>query len=65
MILKKSVKSVHLCKSVIQTGYIIVKAHGGTITVESLSAGEAETENTGLPGEQTGTEFIIEIPLKS
>ena len=32
---QKSVKSLHLCKSVIQTKYDIVKAHGGEIKVES------------------------------
>ena len=42
--------------SVIQTSYDIVKAHGVTITVESA-------EKKGRPGEQTGTEFIIQIPI--
>jgi sensor histidine kinase regulating citrate/malate metabolism len=46
--MKKSVKSINQYESVIQTSYDIVKAHGGTITVES-------TENDG-------TEFIIQIP---
>jgi len=31
----KSVKSFHLCKSVFQTIYDIVKAHGGEIKVET------------------------------
>ena len=29
----KSVQSIHLCKSVIQTNYDIVKAHGGELSV--------------------------------
>ena len=44
----KSVKSKNLCKSVIQTNYDIVKAHGGDLTVES-------TENVG-------SEFILQLP---
>jgi len=32
----KSVKSQNHCKSVIQTSYHIVKAHGGELTVESM-----------------------------
>ena len=32
---KKSVQSDHLSKSVIQTSYDIVKAHGGEIKVET------------------------------
>ena len=32
---QKSVQSVHLYKSVIQTSYDIVKAHGGEINVET------------------------------
>jgi two-component system, NtrC family, sensor kinase len=43
--------------------YDIVKAHGGEIKVKSLSADEAGKENEGLPGEQTGTEFIIRLPV--
>jgi two-component system, NtrC family, sensor kinase len=45
--------------------YDIVKAHGGEIKVKSLSAEEAGKENEGLPGEQTGTEFIIQLPIKT
>lgn len=36
--------------------YDIVKAHGGEIKMES-------TENKGLPGQHSGTEFIIELPI--
>jgi hypothetical protein len=32
----KSVKSLNPCKSVIQTGYDIVKAHGGELKVETI-----------------------------
>jgi signal transduction histidine kinase len=45
----KSVKSINLCKSVIQTGYDIIKAHGGEIKVET--------------NENEGTEFIIQLPF--
>ena len=41
----KSVESIHLCKSVIQTNYDIIKAHGGELKVETK--------------EGEGTEFII------
>ncbi|MEP7228858.1 MAG: hypothetical protein ABI691_01320 [Ginsengibacter sp.] len=34
----KSVKSINLCKSVIQTMYDIIKAHGSEIKVESKEA---------------------------
>lgn len=44
----KSVKSKKQCKSVIQTSYDIVKAHGGEIKVESM--------------EGDGSEFIILLP---
>ena len=44
----KSVESIHLCKSVIQTGYDIVKAHGGEMKVETK--------------EGEGSEFIISLP---
>jgi signal transduction histidine kinase len=44
----KSVKSFHPFKSVIQTSYDIIKAHGGEIKVESK--------------EGEGTEFIIQFP---
>ena len=56
--MKKSVKSINPCQSVIQTSYDIVKAHGGTITVES-------NENSARPDDPVGrgTEFIIQIPI--
>jgi len=41
----KSVKSINLCKSVIQMSYDIVKAHGGELKVETK--------------ENEGSEFII------
>ena len=46
----KSVKSINPCKSVIQTIYDIIKAHGGEIKVNTK-------ENEGL-------EFIVELPVK-
>jgi signal transduction histidine kinase len=46
----KSVQSIHPCKSVIQTMYDIVKAHGGEIKVETK--------------ENEGTTFIILLPVK-
>ena len=51
----KSVKSKNPCKSVIQTIYDIVKAHGGEIKVNTK-------ENEGLPGIETGTTFTITLP---
>ncbi len=44
----KSVKSINQCKSVIQTIYDIVKAHGGEFKVETKEGEFAE--------------FTIEIP---
>ena len=46
----KSVQSIHPGKSVIQTIYDLVKAHGGEIKVETK--------------ENEGTEFIIQLPIK-
>ena len=43
----KSVKSINLCKSVIQTSYDIVNAHGGELRVETK--------------EGEGSEFIIQL----
>jgi len=43
----KSVKSINLCKSVIQTNYDIVKAHGGELKMETKEEG--------------GTEFVIQL----
>ena len=51
----KSVKSIHPCKSVIQTIYDIVKAHGGELSVGSC--GKVETK------ENEGTTFIIVLPI--
>jgi len=45
----KSVKSINPCKSVIQTMYEIVKAHGGEIKVETK--------------EKEETIFIIQLPV--
>jgi signal transduction histidine kinase len=45
----KAVKSTNLCKSVIQTMYDIIKAHGGQIRVESQ--------------ENVGSEFIFLLRL--
>jgi K+-sensing histidine kinase KdpD len=46
---QESVQSIHLCKSVIQTSYDIVKAHGGELKVETK--------------EGEGSIFIIQLPL--
>ncbi len=46
----KSVQSINLCESVIQTIYDIIKAHGGDLRVKS-----ADTE---------GTEMIIFLPIQ-
>ena len=45
----KSVKSINLCKSVVQTIYDIIKAHGGELKIESK--------------EGEGSEFIIILPM--
>ena len=45
----KSAKSKNPCKSVIQTMYDIVKAHGGELKVETK--------------EGEGSEFIIQLPI--
>ena len=45
---QKSVQSVHLYKSVIQTSYDIVKTHGGELKVETI--------------EGKSTNFIIILP---
>ena len=45
----KSVKSKNPCKSVIQTSYDIVKAHGGELKVATK--------------EGEGTEFTIHLPI--
>lgn len=53
----KSVQSLNQLKSVIQMSYDIVKAHGGELRVETLSAGEA------VQGSE-GREFIILLAIK-
>jgi K+-sensing histidine kinase KdpD len=45
----KPVQSVNPCKSVIQTGYDIVKVHGGELKVETK--------------EGEGSIFIIQLPI--
>jgi len=47
----QSVKSVQLCKSVVQTCFDIVKAHGGKLHFETEQG--------------TVTTFFIELPTKS
>jgi hypothetical protein len=56
--MKKSVKSINPPKSVIQTSYNIIKAHGGEIKVESK---EARPDDPVGRGE--GSEFIIQLPV--
>jgi sensor histidine kinase regulating citrate/malate metabolism len=46
---QKSVKSIHPCKSVIQTSYDIVKAHGGDF--------KAATK------EGQGSAFVVSLPV--
>ena len=53
--IEESVKSINPCKSVIQTNYVIVEAHGGELSV-GLPSEKAETK------EGEGTEFIIHLP---
>lgn len=47
--IEKSVKSMHQCKSVIQTSYDIVKAHGGRLKVETK--------------DEEGSILIINLPV--
>ncbi|MBU0697717.1 MAG: hypothetical protein KKE39_14505 [Bacteroidetes bacterium] len=51
--IKKSVQSINPFKSVIQTSYDIVKAHGGEIKIGNPKP------------EQVGTTFIITLPLSN
>jgi hypothetical protein len=50
----KSVKSINLCKSVIQTSYDIVKAHGRVPIAIGMKVETKEAE---------GSKFIIVIPF--
>ena len=52
----KSVQSINPFKSVIQTIYDIVKAHGGELKVETKPA------RAGSDGEGEGATFIIQLP---
>jgi hypothetical protein len=59
----KSVQSINPCKSVIQTIYDIVKAHGGVPIAIAIKVKTKYVE--GLPAEasaQAGTEFMIQLP---
>ncbi len=56
----KSVKSLNLYKSVIQTKYDILKAHGGQIFVRAASSGESHGKVESK--EKDGTTFIIKLP---
>ena len=58
---QKSVQSVHPCKSVIQTAYDIIKAHGGEIKVET----KVDIGNPDIFGKADTTEFIILLPYKA
>lgn len=51
---QKSVQSVHPCKSVIQTYYDIVKAHGGVPMAIGMKVETKEGE---------GSELIIYLPI--
>jgi two-component system NtrC family sensor kinase len=51
----KSVKSINLWESVIQTSYDIIKAHGGELKVETKEARRV--------GRGEGAEFIIQLPI--
>lgn len=44
----KSVKFIHPCKSVVQTSYDIIKAHGGELKVETKE-GEVSAFIINLP----------------
>ena len=54
----KSVKSINPCKSVIQTIYDIIKAHGGEMKVETKEGEARPDDPVGR-----GTEFIILLPV--
>jgi predicted ATPase/signal transduction histidine kinase len=43
--------------------YDIVKAHGGTLKVNTLFADIAEKDGESVLDRQTGTEFIVQLPL--
>jgi len=61
------VKSIHPCKSapeclrragVIQTMYVVVKAHGGEIKVKTKEGEARPDDPVGR-----GSEFVIELPV--
>ena len=53
----KSVKSINPFKSVIQTIYDIIKAHGGEIKVET----KVDEGNPDKVGKSEGTIFIVTL----
>lgn len=59
----KSVKSINLCKSVIQTSYDIVQAHGGEINVESSTSDQLGLSADDVGQEESGTIFTIQLPI--
>lgn len=61
----KSVSSINLFKSVIQTIYDIIKAHGGKLKIKTkIDKGnpDAFREREDLSTEWQGTKFIIILP---
>lgn len=56
----KSVKSINPFKSVIQTSYDIIKAHGGEIKVETKEGDVRLDDPVGR-----GTTFIIQLPCNA
>jgi signal transduction histidine kinase len=63
----KSVQSINPFKSVIQTIYDIIKAHGGEIKVETKEDEARPAVQSNHPGGDNragrGTAFIIRLPF--
>jgi len=58
----KSVKSFNPCESVILTIYDIIKAHGDKLKVKT-EVGEGSLALPGIASAETGSEFIIQLPI--